>query len=132
MFSFGNALKAQNVDDIALFFKTSSIIQQDLVNVKGVSFCLVLRKWINIHPAAEFRCIVVNNVLRGTNVWNTCKFYLFIYIYIGITPRDWPTFYAHFKEEGAGIIETLLRFFGEHIKGKFPRKHCRFYHLFCF
>lgn len=65
MFSVGNTLKAENMDDIKLFFTTSSIIQEDFSNVKGISFCLVLRKWISIHPAAEFRCIVINNVLRG-------------------------------------------------------------------
>lgn len=105
MFSFGNTLKASNIDDIILYFNTSSIIQEDFSNVKGIPFCLALRKWLSIHPAAEFRCIIINNVLRG------------------ITPRDWPTYYAHFKEEGPQIIDQLTNFFGENIKLKFPRKH---------
>lgn len=104
MFSMGNTLKAENIDDIILYFTTSGIIQEDFLNVKGVPFCLALRKWISIHPAAEFRCIVINNVLRG------------------ITPRDWPTFYAHYKEEGPQVIETLSNFFTENIRLRFPRE----------
>ncbi|KAG5877480.1 hypothetical protein JTB14_029986 [Gonioctena quinquepunctata] len=65
---------------------------------------MALRKWMSIHPAAEFRCIVVNNSLRG------------------ITPRDWPTYYAHFKEEGPRIIEDLTNFYNENIRLKFSRK----------
>ncbi|KAF7271564.1 hypothetical protein GWI33_015592 [Rhynchophorus ferrugineus] len=108
MFSIGNALKAQNIDDVILYFTTSTAIQQDFSNVKGVPFCLALRKWISIHPAAEFRCIVINNVLRG------------------ITPRDWPTFYGHYKEEGRQIIDALQEFFAENIKENFKRKHYTF------
>ncbi|XP_050314821.1 cell division cycle protein 123 homolog [Anthonomus grandis grandis] len=105
MFSFGNTLIAENIDDIKLYLTTSGIIQEDFSTVKGVTFCLCLRPWINIHPAAEFRCIVINNVLRG------------------ITPRDWPTYYSHFKEEGPQIIEKLLTFFATNIKDKFLRKN---------
>ncbi|XP_060515897.1 cell division cycle protein 123 homolog [Cylas formicarius] len=104
-FSFGNTLKASSIDDIILFFKTSGILQEDFSSVKGVPFCLTLKQWVNIHPAAEFRCIVINNCLRG------------------ITPRDWPTYYPHFKEEGHEIIKTLNKFFTENIKLKFPRTH---------
>ncbi|KAH1023611.1 hypothetical protein HUJ04_012779 [Dendroctonus ponderosae] len=64
MFSTGNTLKAESADDIKLFFTTSTVIQKDLFNIKGIPFCLALRKWISIHPAAEFRCIVVNDTLR--------------------------------------------------------------------
>ncbi|KAJ8960537.1 hypothetical protein NQ318_013825 [Aromia moschata] len=104
MFSFGNTLKVTNVEDILLYFTTSGIIQEDLSSTRGLPFCLALKKWINIHPAAEFRCIVINNVLRG------------------VTPRDWPTYYAHFKEEGPQIIENLSQFYNENVKLKFPRK----------
>ncbi|CAH1129930.1 unnamed protein product [Ceutorhynchus assimilis] len=105
MFSVGNTLKADTIDDIKLFLTTSGIIQEDFLTIKGIPFCLALRKWISIHPAAEFRCIVVNNVLRG------------------ITPRDWPTFYAHYKEDGPQIIDTLSNFFVENVKLRFPREN---------
>ncbi|XP_066247537.1 translation initiation factor eIF2 assembly protein-like [Euwallacea similis] len=103
MFSVGHTLKAECIEDIRLYLKTSSIIQQDFANIKEIPFCLAIRKWMCIHPAAEFRCIVVNNILRG------------------ITPRDWPTFYPHFKEDSAQIIQSLLEFFTEFVKLKFLR-----------
>lgn len=68
MFSTGNTLKAESADDIKLFFTTSTVIQKDLFNIKGITFCLALRKWISIHPAAEFRCIIVNDTLRGKRI----------------------------------------------------------------
>ncbi|XP_018571009.1 cell division cycle protein 123 homolog [Anoplophora glabripennis] len=105
MFSFGNSLKACNIDDIILYFNTSGTIQEDFSSTKGIPFCLALRKWVSIHPAAEFRCIIINNVLRG------------------ITPRDWPTYYAHFKVEGPQIIDQLRNFYNENIRLKFPRKN---------
>ncbi|XP_072380243.1 translation initiation factor eIF2 assembly protein-like [Diabrotica undecimpunctata] len=105
VFSFGNALKVLNLDDVITYFMSSSKIQEDFSVAKNIPFCIALRKWISIHPAAEFRCIVINNILRG------------------ITPRDWPTFYAHFKEEGPQIIEELTQFYNENVKIKFPRKN---------
>ncbi|CAH1173542.1 unnamed protein product [Phaedon cochleariae] len=105
MFSFGNNLKVSNIEDVILYFTSSGVIQDDFSNIKGIPFCIALRKWISLHPAAEFRCIVINNVLRG------------------ITPRDWPTYYAHFKEEGPRIIEQLMSFYIENIKITFPREN---------
>lgn len=105
MFSLGNSLQVRNIDDIIMYFTCSTIIQEDFMNAKGVPFYLALKSFKqNIHPAAEFRCIVINKTLRG------------------ITPRDWPTYYAHFKEEGQQIIEKLNNFFKDNIKMKFPRK----------
>ncbi|KAL3290295.1 hypothetical protein HHI36_023639 [Cryptolaemus montrouzieri] len=92
-FSFGNTLKVTNLDDIILYLSVSDRIARDFESNKGVPFCVVLRPWIDIHPASEFRCIVVNKILRG------------------ITPRDWPTYYAHFKEDGPLIIEKIHNFF---------------------
>lgn len=108
MFSFGNDLKVSNIDDIFLFLQTSTILQEDFSNVKGVPFCIALKEWKNIHPAAEFRCIVINNLL------------------LGITPRDWPTYYNHFKEDGHAIIEKISEFYNKNIKSKFGRSSCMF------
>lgn len=105
MFSLGNSLKVSSLDDIILYFTNSVIIQEDFMNVNGVDFYLALKPYnSNIHPAAEFRCIVINNVLRG------------------ITPRDWPTYYAHFNEEGSQIIDDLNNFFQENIQKRFLRR----------
>lgn len=65
MFSIGFMLKAESIEDVRLFLQVSSIIQKDFETIQGVPFCLALRKWVSIHPAAEFRCIVINNLLRG-------------------------------------------------------------------
>lgn len=62
--SFGNTLKVTNLDDVILYLNASDIIMNDF-NHKDVNFCIALRPWMNIHPASEFRCIVINNVLRG-------------------------------------------------------------------
>ncbi|KAJ3639597.1 hypothetical protein Zmor_002947 [Zophobas morio] len=106
MFSFGNELKVTNVNDLFLYLTTSNIIAEDFSSQQSsIPFYLALKPWKSIHPASEFRCIVINNVLRG------------------ITPRDWPTYYAHFKDEGPLIIDTLTNFFKENILGRFPRKH---------
>nr|CAI5853218.1 unnamed protein product [Callosobruchus analis] len=105
MFSFDNNLKAVTVDDILMYLNSSLTIREDFDTVRGVPFCLCLRKWINIHPAAEFRLIIVNNLLRG------------------ITPRDWPTYYTHYKEESNEIIEELANFYNENVKIRFPRQN---------
>ncbi|CAG9857373.1 unnamed protein product [Phyllotreta striolata] len=105
MFSFGNSLEVATLDDVVTYFSSSAKIQEDFSNAKGVPFCMALRKWTSIHPAAEFRCIVVNSTLRG------------------ITPRDWPTYYEHFKEEGPRIIRELSEFYDDHVKIQFPRKN---------
>lgn len=99
-------MKVTNLNDLLLYFTASDIILSDFQHDSFKSYHLVLRPWINIHPASEFRCIIINNVLRG------------------ISPRDWPTYYEHFKEEGPSIIKYLTKFFNENVKGKFNRSTC--------
>ncbi|XP_045481524.1 cell division cycle protein 123 homolog isoform X1 [Harmonia axyridis] len=91
-----------------LLLETTGVLLQitrDLETDKGIPFCIVLRPWLNIHPASEFRCIVINNILRG------------------ISPRDWPTYYPHFKEDGPQIVNNLHNFFKCKIAHKFPRSN---------
>lgn len=107
MFSFGNQLKVTNLYDLSLYLFTSTIISDDFSFQNEIPFYIALKPWKSIHPASEFRCIVVNNILRG------------------ITPRDWPTYYSHFKDEGVQILECLSEFFKENIQEKFPRQHCK-------
>lgn len=90
------------VEDLLLYLSASDLIMKDF-GMQQVPFCIALRPWLNIHPASEFRCIVVNNVLRG------------------ITPRDWPTFYAHFEEQAQTIIHTISEFFTLYIKDRFMK-----------
>lgn len=65
MFSFGYSLKLSNIPDLIMLLSVSNILQEDFNNAKGVDLCLAFKPWTNIHPASEFRCIVINNVLRG-------------------------------------------------------------------
>lgn len=92
-----------------MLFSYSDILSNDFENTKYKEHCIVLKKWLTIHPASEFRCLVINNVL-----W-------------GITPRDWPTYYKHFDEDGLSIIDRIQTFFQEQIRGKFDRKNCKIF-----
>lgn len=65
MFSFGNQLKMTNLDDLSLFLSASNIISEDFSTQSNIPFYLALKPWKSIHPASEFRCIVINSVLRG-------------------------------------------------------------------
>lgn len=98
-----------NIDDLMLYLVASNNTSKDCsVSQAGIPVCIALKPWLSIHPATEFRCIVINNVLRG------------------ITPRDWPTYHTYFIDEGPLIIETLSNFFEENIVTKFPRIHCTY------
>ncbi|CAH1377731.1 unnamed protein product [Tenebrio molitor] len=109
MFSFGNQLKVTNINELSLYLSTSNIISEDFSSQQSsIPFYIVLKPWKSIHPASEFRCIIINNILRG------------------ITSRDWPTYYAHFKEEGPVIIDKITNFYKENIAGKFLRNHYTF------
>lgn len=76
------------------------------INMGEHGFCLQVRSWMDIHPATEFRCIVVHKQLMG------------------ITSKDWPTYYKHFKTEANEIINQITDFFNQHIQ-KFPMDHCK-------
>lgn len=43
---------------------------------------------------------------------------------LGITARDWLTFYPHFLEEGKTIIQDIQTFYERNIKEKFSLKTC--------
>lgn len=62
--SFSNTLKVTNLNDLILFLNASDVIINDF-NCKDMKFYIALKPWLNIHPASEFRCIVVNKILRG-------------------------------------------------------------------
>lgn len=62
--SCGNTLKVTNLSELILYLNASDIIINDF-NCKDTKFCIALKPWMNIHPASEFRCIVINKILRG-------------------------------------------------------------------
>lgn len=65
--SFGNTLEVTTLDELILYLNASDIIINDF-NYKDIEFYIALRPWINIHPASEFRCIVINKILRGKRI----------------------------------------------------------------
>lgn len=109
----GNDLNVTNSEELLSVMFYSDILLKDFENTAYKDYCISVRKWINIHPASEFRCLVINDIL-----W-------------GITPRDWPTFYGHYVQDGQNIISSISTFFKNHIQKKFNRKTCKFLTLLC-
>ncbi|XP_022916550.1 translation initiation factor eIF2 assembly protein-like [Onthophagus taurus] len=103
--SLSNLLQVNCIEDLINYFKASDVVMNDFYGKYDEGYCFALREFLNIHPASEFRCIVVGDILRG------------------ITPRDWPTYYGHFAEEGPNIIRLISEFFQGNLKGKFIRKN---------
>lgn len=105
MLSFDKTMSLNNIPDLFLFLNGSSIIGQDFSHKDFKDYCLALRQWTDINPAYEFRCIVINNILRG------------------ITPRDWPSYFPHYAKEGDDIIDKISNFFKDKLQGKFIRSN---------
>jgi len=82
--------------------KSQSLSQ---LNEKSITrpdtFHLVLRKWYDLLPSMEFRCFVRNNEL------------------IGISQRDYVTYYDFLHEIKDELEDIILDFFEDHIKGTF-------------
>ncbi|XP_010182456.1 PREDICTED: cell division cycle protein 123 homolog, partial [Mesitornis unicolor] len=62
---------------------------------------LVLRKWCELIPGAEFRCFVKENKL------------------IGISQRDYTQYYGHISTQHEEICRSIQEFFKKHIQYKF-------------
>ncbi|XP_013823892.1 PREDICTED: cell division cycle protein 123 homolog isoform X3 [Capra hircus] len=62
---------------------------------------LVLRKWCELIPGAEFRCFVKENKL------------------IGISQRDYTQYYDHISKQKEEICRCIQDFFKKHIQYKF-------------
>uniref|UniRef100_A0A8C3L773 Translation initiation factor eIF2 assembly protein n=1 Tax=Chrysolophus pictus TaxID=9089 RepID=A0A8C3L773_CHRPC len=62
---------------------------------------LVLRKWCELIPGAEFRCFVKENKL------------------IGISQRDYTQYYDHISKQHEEICRSIQEFFKKHIQYKF-------------
>lgn len=103
------SLKCSTLEDVYLLLKSSNKIARDLDHFNkqmkkdtgSQSVCLVLRKWIDIHPGTEFRCFVAQNKL------------------LGITQRDCTEYHNHLAQSKHDIIEDIMKFFEDNIKGKF-------------
>ena len=105
-------LKCSSFQDICLLLKSSDFIVHDLMNAfeycedstdshEADQFELILRKWVEISPAMEFRCFVKKNKL------------------VAISQRDHTNFYKHNLANKDKIHEDITKFFKMKIDSKF-------------
>ncbi len=110
---------------------------------------LVLRKWSELIPGAEFRCFVKENKVIGmkilhfltwyVNKWMYCivcvmpwkynisnNFYILrSSLFLAISQRDYTQHYQHIAKQEASISSSILEFFGDHIQYQFPDEDCK-------
>ncbi|KAK3881842.1 hypothetical protein Pcinc_013746 [Petrolisthes cinctipes] len=111
--AFNNSLRCCTPGDVYLLLKSSSFITHDLTapfkdcdNQSETNtdheYCLVLRRWMEINPAFEFRCFVRNRDL------------------IGISQRDISQSYSCIGADQANIRSDIVSFWRENIENRFP------------
>ncbi|KAH0616438.1 hypothetical protein JD844_027531 [Phrynosoma platyrhinos] len=102
--AMNSSLKCKCLSDIFLLFKSSDFITRDFTQPFAPSnelLELVLRKWCELIPGAEFRCFVKENKL------------------IGISQRDYTQHYEHISKQKEEICTCIQEFFKKHIQYKF-------------
>ncbi|KAM8974818.1 translation initiation factor eIF2 assembly protein [Pelodytes ibericus] len=109
--AMNSSLKCKTLSDIFLLFKSSDFVTHDFTQPfihctddspdPIVKYELVLRKWCELIPGAEFRCFVKENKL------------------IGISQRDYTQYYEHIYKQKADIRRAIQYFFQEHIQYNF-------------
>uniref|UniRef100_A0A9J8BWZ0 Translation initiation factor eIF2 assembly protein n=2 Tax=Cyprinus carpio TaxID=7962 RepID=A0A9J8BWZ0_CYPCA len=110
--ALNSSLQCQSLSDIFLLFKSSDFITHDLTQPflhcsddspdPTINYELVLRKWSELIPGAEFRCFVKENKV------------------IAISQRDYTQHYQHIAKQEASISSSILGFFRDHIQYRFP------------
>uniref|UniRef100_A0A671SIE6 Translation initiation factor eIF2 assembly protein n=1 Tax=Sinocyclocheilus anshuiensis TaxID=1608454 RepID=A0A671SIE6_9TELE len=110
--ALNSSLQCQGLSDIFLLFKSSDFITHDLTQSflhcsddspdPTINYELVLRKWSELIPGAEFRCFVKENKV------------------IAISQRDYTQHYQHIAKQEASISSSILEFFRDHIQYQFP------------
>uniref|UniRef100_A0A8C3Y1A0 Translation initiation factor eIF2 assembly protein n=2 Tax=Catharus ustulatus TaxID=91951 RepID=A0A8C3Y1A0_CATUS len=109
--AMNSSLKCKALSDIFLLFKSSDFITRDLTQPfihctddspdPSLNYELVLRKWCELIPGAEFRCFVKENKL------------------LGISQRDYTQYYDHISKQHEEICRSIQEFFKKHIQYKF-------------
>ncbi|KFP35100.1 Cell division cycle protein 123, partial [Chlamydotis macqueenii] len=109
--AMNSSLKCKALSDIFLLFKSSDFITRDLTQPfihctddspdPSLDYELVLRKWCELIPGAEFRCFVKENKL------------------IAISQRDYTQYYDHISKQHEEICRSIQEFFKKHIQYKF-------------
>ncbi|XP_069950951.1 translation initiation factor eIF2 assembly protein [Cherax quadricarinatus] len=111
--ALNNSLRCCTPGDVYLLLKSSNFVTHDLtapfkdcddVNVAdtNIDYCLVLRGWMEINPAHEFRCFVRNKEL------------------VGICQRDISQSYCCIGSDQANIRSDIISFWQENIENRFP------------
>uniref|UniRef100_A0A8C2GQ70 Translation initiation factor eIF2 assembly protein n=1 Tax=Cyprinus carpio TaxID=7962 RepID=A0A8C2GQ70_CYPCA len=110
--ALNSSLQCQSLCDIFLLFKSSDFITHDLTQPflhcsddspdPTINYELVLRKWSELIPGAEFRCFVKENKI------------------IAISQRDYTQHYQHIAKQEDSISSAILEFFSDHIQYQFP------------
>uniref|UniRef100_A0A9J8B765 Translation initiation factor eIF2 assembly protein n=1 Tax=Cyprinus carpio carpio TaxID=630221 RepID=A0A9J8B765_CYPCA len=110
--ALNSSLQCQSLCDIFLLFKSSDFITHDLTQPflhcsddspdPTINYELVLRKWSELIPGAEFRCFVKENKI------------------IAISQRDYTQHYQHIAKQEDSISSAILEFFRDHIQYQFP------------
>ncbi|KAJ3365735.1 hypothetical protein GGF32_008133 [Allomyces javanicus] len=75
--NLGGTLRCQRFSDILLLLKASDFAAYDLSQAIDRRV-LVLRKWIDVHPAKEFRCWVRNGRVFAISQRDTTHYYPFL------------------------------------------------------
>uniref|UniRef100_A0A8C2DJK2 Translation initiation factor eIF2 assembly protein n=1 Tax=Cyprinus carpio TaxID=7962 RepID=A0A8C2DJK2_CYPCA len=109
--ALNSSLQCQSLCDIFLLFKSSDFITHDLTQPflhcsddspdPTIKYELVLRKWSELIPGAEFRCFVKENKIIGIQ-------------------RDYTQHYQHIAKQEDSISSAILEFFRDHIQYQFP------------
>ncbi|KAG8440019.1 hypothetical protein GDO86_005985 [Hymenochirus boettgeri] len=110
--AMNSSLKCKTLSDIFLLFKSSDFVTHDFTQPfiycvddspdPKIKYELVLRKWCELIPGAEFRCFVKENRL------------------IGVSQRDYTQYYDHISKQKGEICKAIQDFFQEHIMYNFP------------
>lgn len=111
--AFNNSLRCCTPGDVFLLLKSSSFVTHDLTSPfkdcddpgeadAPVDYCLVLRKWMDINPAFEFRGFVKNKEL------------------VGICQRDVSQSYSCIGGDRLNIRSDIISFWRENIENRFP------------
>ncbi|XP_042242060.1 cell division cycle protein 123 homolog isoform X2 [Homarus americanus] len=111
--ALNSSLRCYTPGDVYLLLKSSNFVTHDLttpfkdcddvdVADPSVDYCLVLRRWMEINPAYEFRCFVRNKEL------------------VGISQRDISQGYSCVGGDQVNIRNDIISFWRENIDDRFP------------
>ncbi|CAK9252175.1 unnamed protein product [Sphagnum jensenii] len=108
----GNSLKCYNANDILLLLKSSDRVAFDMQHMFDMCLhhsandlprpnAIILRRWLDVNPAMEFRLFVFNKRLKR------------------ICQRDCTTYYPFLKQSRNSLRRVLTSFFNLKLENKF-------------